>query len=61
LHRLLDRAAQLDAIPVTTPKDAVRLPPDVRARITVAGVSLEWDDPAALSSLLTPLFPERLA
>jgi tetraacyldisaccharide 4'-kinase len=61
LHRVLDRAAQLGALPVTTPKDAVRLPPDTRARVTVAGVLLEWDDPALLTRLLARLFPGRLA
>jgi tetraacyldisaccharide 4'-kinase len=52
LERLLARAAALDAIPVTTPKDAVRLPPDLRARVTVIGVGLAWDDDAALDALL---------
>lgn len=40
----LDRAAAaLDARLVTTPKDAVRLPPDFRARVTVIGVGLVWE------------------
>ncbi len=52
LEALLTRAAQLDAIPVTTPKDAVRLPADIRARVTVIGVGLAWSDEAALTALL---------
>ena len=39
-------------LPVTTPKDAVRLPAAYRERIGVVGVSLAWDDPAALDALL---------
>jgi len=52
----LDRlAAGADAILVTTAKDAVRLPPPVRARVTVLSVTIEWDDPAALQPLLDRL------
>jgi tetraacyldisaccharide 4'-kinase len=53
IRRLLDRAAQLGAVPVTTAKDAVRLPPELRGCIEVARVSLAWDDPAALDRLLS--------
>ncbi len=52
LHKLLSDAARLGAIPVTTPKDAVRLPAAYRDHITVVGVSLAWDDPAALETML---------
>lgn len=52
LRRLLARAAACGALPVTTPKDAVRLPADLRASVRVAGVRLVWDDPAALDLLL---------
>ncbi|MFD1623762.1 tetraacyldisaccharide 4'-kinase [Azospirillum griseum] len=45
---LLDRAAALDALPITTAKDAVRLPADRRARVAVLPVAIAWDDPAAL-------------
>jgi tetraacyldisaccharide 4'-kinase len=38
---------------VTTPKDAVRLPPSWRARVEAVGVRLEWADPAAIEALLT--------
>ena len=55
LRRLFDRAARLDALPVTTAKDAVRLPPEARARVAVLGIALEWDDPTALAALLAAL------
>jgi tetraacyldisaccharide 4'-kinase len=38
---------RMSAQPVTTPKDATRLPAWARASVRVAGVSLVWDDPAA--------------
>jgi tetraacyldisaccharide 4'-kinase len=52
LEGLLAWASRLDAIPVTTPKDAVRMPPDIRAKVTVVGVGLAWSDEAALNALL---------
>ncbi|OJW22135.1 MAG: tetraacyldisaccharide 4'-kinase [Rhodospirillales bacterium 69-11] len=55
LDRLLDEADRMAALLVTTPKDAVRLPPSVRARVTVIGVGLAWEDPAARDRLLAPL------
>ena len=57
LNRVLARAAELGATPVTTPKDVVRLPAAVRRRIRVVGVSLRWDDPAALGRLLAEIVP----
>ncbi len=44
LETLLARARDCDAMPVTTPKDAVRLPPDIRALVRVIGVGLRWQD-----------------
>ncbi|MGA9867701.1 MAG: tetraacyldisaccharide 4'-kinase [Acetobacteraceae bacterium] len=52
IERLLARAASENAVPVTTAKDAVRLPPALRARVAVVGVSLRWDDADALESIL---------
>jgi len=52
LETLLAEAARLDAIPVTTPKDAVRLPAEIRTRVQVVGVGLAWDDEAALMAML---------
>lgn len=57
LERVLARATALDAMPVTTPKDAARLPGAVRSQIRVVGVSLRWDDPAALERLLREFVP----
>ncbi len=56
IRRLLDRAARLGAVPVTTAKDAVRLPPTLGTGIEVARVSLGWDDPTALDAVLGALF-----
>ena len=53
LRRVMDGAARLGAKPVTTPKDAVRLPAATRERIGVVGVSLAWADPGAPDALLT--------
>ena len=44
LRRLGERAARLGAQPVTTEKDAVRLPPALRGRVLVLPVRLELDD-----------------
>jgi tetraacyldisaccharide 4'-kinase len=52
LQRLLRRAADLGAIPVTTPKDAVRLPPSIRDQVRVAGVALLWADAGQIEVLL---------
>lgn len=59
LEALLTQAAQMDAIPVTTPKDAVRLPADMRARVTAIGVGLAWSDEAALNALLDGIVRPR--
>ncbi len=52
LDSVVAEAARCDATPLTTPKDAVRLPAAYRDRIGVVGVSLAWDDPAALDALV---------
>jgi tetraacyldisaccharide 4'-kinase len=52
LRDLLAEAARLGAVPVTTPKDAVRLPRDVAAKVLAVGVDLVWDDPAQIEALL---------
>lgn len=52
---LLDRAAALGILPVTTEKDALRLPPDLRGPVRVVGVSLAWTRPDALDRLLDRL------
>jgi tetraacyldisaccharide 4'-kinase len=61
LGLLADRAARLDAVLVTTPKDAVRLPPTFRSQVQVIGVGLAWDDPAAVEALLARTTAIRLS
>lgn len=53
VERVLGRAAHLEAVAVTTAKDAVRLPPALRSRVKVVGVSLAWDDVASLAGVLS--------
>jgi tetraacyldisaccharide 4'-kinase len=55
LTDLLAQAEALRAVPVTTKKDFVRIPPQFRARVTVVTVALAWDEPAEIESLLDPL------
>ena len=52
---LLAEARALGARPVTTAKDAVRLPADLRDEVAVLNVRLVWEDEAALDSLLERL------
>ena len=49
------RPRPLRAIPVTTRKDFVRIPPAFRSRVTVVTIRLEWEEPAAIEALLDPL------
>ncbi|HEY0836321.1 MAG TPA: tetraacyldisaccharide 4'-kinase, partial [Azospirillum sp.] len=57
VDRLLARAEGLGALPVTTAKDAVRLPPAARARVRVLPVRTAWEDAGALAALLDRLAP----
>ncbi len=50
IERLQAAAARLDAVPVTTAKDAVRLDPGTP--ISVAGISLGWEAPEMLDAML---------
>ncbi|WP_184431196.1 tetraacyldisaccharide 4'-kinase [Roseospira goensis] len=52
IQPILDEAFALGAAPVTTAKDAARLPPDQRQQVDVIDVAVAWDDPAALARLL---------
>ncbi len=52
LHRLVARANAANATLVTTPKDAVRLPPDFRSQVITLGVGLCWHDTREIDSLL---------
>lgn len=55
MREILAEAETLRAIPVTTRKDFVRIPPAFRNRVTVVTVRLEWEDPAAIEAMLDPL------
>ena len=52
---IVDCAKERDAVPVTTEKDHVRLPPDARATVRTLSVTLAWRDPAEPRDLLAPL------
>ncbi len=52
IMELVERAASLDAEPVTTSKDACRLPVEARAMVTAVDVSVVWRNPAAVAALL---------
>lgn len=55
MRELLAEAESLRAIPVTTRKDFVRIPPAFRSRVTVVSIRLEWADSTAIEGLLDPL------
>jgi tetraacyldisaccharide 4'-kinase len=52
IQPILDEAYTVNALPVTTTKDAVRLDPDQRQQVNVLSVGVEWEDEAALDGLL---------
>ncbi len=52
IERLLSRAAAADALCITTTKDAVRLPPELRASVAVLPVVLCWRATEVLDRLL---------
>lgn len=52
---MLDKAAILEALPVTTEKDWVRLPEVVRDRFATLPITVRWRDEAALDALLDQL------
>jgi tetraacyldisaccharide 4'-kinase len=55
LAELIAEAERLDALPVTTAKDAVRIPAALREKFAVVGVTLGWEQPAEIEALLTEL------
>jgi tetraacyldisaccharide 4'-kinase len=52
LARILGQAHDLEAIPVTTRKDFVRIPSPLNRDVVTVGVSLEWEDEGILDRLL---------
>lgn len=62
MQRLIGRAEALSAVPMTTTKDAVRLPDTLpealHDRVRTLAVRAAWADPAALDALLDRLFAE---
>ncbi len=52
LDTLMAQAKSLGAVPVTTAKDAVRLPAVLRATVLVADVTLDWEAPSAIEAML---------
>ncbi len=52
LTALSRQATTLQAVLVTTPKDAVRLPPEIRSKVIVIGVGLHWHDPSQIEQML---------
>ena len=52
IQPMLDEAYAVEALPVTTAKDAVRLDPDQRQQVNVLTVTAEWENESALDALL---------
>ncbi|CAA7611873.1 Tetraacyldisaccharide 4'-kinase [Candidatus Terasakiella magnetica] len=52
IEDLLAEAEANEAMAITTAKDRVRLPPDLRERVAELSVDLIWRDPALLTPLL---------
>ena len=59
VEAMIAEALRMDAIPVTTAKDAVRLAPEQRARVRILGVDLTLDRPEELDRLLARLTLRR--
>ncbi|MBN2752046.1 MAG: tetraacyldisaccharide 4'-kinase [Rhodospirillaceae bacterium] len=52
IQPILDEAYRRQALPVTTEKDAMRLPPDQRQQVDVVAVDVVWTDPEPLIQML---------
>jgi tetraacyldisaccharide 4'-kinase len=59
IQPILDEAFSVGAIPVTTAKDAVRLPADQRQQVNVLNIAVEWEDQPALERLLDEALATR--
>jgi tetraacyldisaccharide 4'-kinase len=49
---ICEEAAALDALPITTEKDLVRLPPEAHAMVASVAVTLQWAMPEAMKTFL---------
>ena len=61
IMKLVEYAGSQGAIPVTTEKDWVRLPPDAQPMIQSVSVNLEWEDPDALLNLINPILNQNFS
>lgn len=52
IMKICERAAEAGAVPVTTAKDSVRLPPEARAMVKILRAGLEWEDAETPAKLL---------
>jgi tetraacyldisaccharide 4'-kinase len=52
IHTLFGLARQHEATLITTAKDAVRLPPQIRGQIAVMDIALAFDEQEAFDALL---------
>lgn len=52
IQPILDFAFETGAVPVTTEKDAARLPPDQRQQVDVVAVDIAWETPEAIAALI---------
>lgn len=59
LDDLLHLANARNAALVTTPKDAVRLPPAIRSQVIVIGVGLAWRNPEQIDQFLARVIAEQ--
>jgi tetraacyldisaccharide 4'-kinase len=59
LNGLIGQAQRMGALPVTTAKDAMRLPETLRDEVFVADVSLAWHSEHGIDTLLDSLFRGR--
>ena len=57
IDRLLARAHAQQAVPITTAKDAVRVPERFRGAIEVLEVAVLWQDPEAVKQLIDRAMP----
>lgn len=55
MNKLLALSTQHHGQLITTPKDAARLPPSMRAHIKTVGVGLEWENSAEIENMLSEL------